>query len=237
MKVPKEFRAALDWVVGCVKEMQPLVFSRFHDGEYRVCQGHSYTAAAGWRSSKSPWLQEPLVEALSYTAENYVIGISPPCCAPSGTNFYYRAPAPKTFATIFHNANYRKARVAMAAVDAVLVGDHPAAHVKTPSNGVEKKWDLDAVVEKLLEGPKDKPIFLAAGPTSCVLAHRLSVAGVTVPVIDVGALFDDRTPRHYKTASPSQRHVCTWGLQQPAALKRVGGVYASHRVVSPIRTK
>jgi hypothetical protein len=195
----------------------PFSFARFHDGELAVCEGRRYRAAADeWSSTFRAWLREPLLASLKYHAPGYVIGISPSCCCPKGTTFYgSRIRAPTTFATLFQNANYQRAFNLLAGIDRITVGCRDEHDVRVPNNAVEHEWDVDSVVGKLVG--VTKPVFLAAGPASCVIAHRLWARYNKVPIVDVGSLFDSNTREFQNPISPIGRHECAWEGGRPCS--------------------
>jgi len=210
------FEADLDELVDAVRAGRPFALARFHDGELAVCEGRRYLAAANeWTSTKRAWLRDPLVEALQYHDTGYYVGVSPPCCCAKGTTYYTKyVRAPTTYATIFQNRNYWRAHKRLHTVPRIMVGCRNA-DVLVPENAVETEWDVDEVVGKLVGATK--PIFLAAGPASCVIAHRLWDRYKVVPIVDVGSLFDVETREFHDFTSPLSSHECAWGGGRPCS--------------------
>jgi hypothetical protein len=214
--VAGDFRADLESVVGSIRERRPFALARFHDGEFAVCEGRAYRARSPWNSTRKAWLRPQLLDALHSTEPGYVLGVSPQCCTPAAARYYSREVCkhPATFATIFQNANYSPAFIALHDVPHVLVGSSDAAHVRVPVNAVEDAWDLDGVVAQLIG--VDKPVFVAAGPAACVIVHKLWERYKQVPIVDIGALFDHRTRDYHSPTSMLYRHACDWGRRESA---------------------
>lgn len=219
MLVAGDFRSDLNALLQAVKDARPFALTRFHDGEYAVCEGRGYKARSPWSSTSRAWLRPQLLEALQTMEPGLVLGVSPSCCHPAAARYYSRnvKQHPATFATLFQNANYSPAFLALREMPHVLVGSSDAAQVRVPGNAVEDSWDLDSVVEQLVG--VDKPIFVAAGPAACVIVTKLWQRYKRVPVIDVGALFDDRTRDYHSPTNKLRTHVCGWSrvLHIPAS--------------------
>lgn len=223
MFVAGDFRADLDSLVGAVRERRAFALARFHDGEFAVCEGRGYRARSPWSSSRKAWLRPLLLDALHSGEPGLIHGVSPLCCIPAAARYYSRelCKHPATFATIFQNANYSPACFALRSVPHVLVGSSEEAQIRIPQNAVEDAWDLDGVVQQLIG--VDKPIFVAAGPAACVIVHRLWERYKQVPVIDIGALFDNATRDYHSPTSTLHRHVCSWGLRDTGSTDSYAG--------------
>lgn len=209
-------------LVHAVQNGFPFALARFHDGELAVCESRRYLAAANeWDSTQRAWLRDPLIESLKFKAPGYHVGVSPPCCCAKGTTYYAsRVRAPSTFATIFQNANYSRAHQMLCDIPHVRVGARPGDgnmvdFVGVPENAVEHEWDIDSAIERLLHATV--PVFLAAGPASCVIAQRLWDRMRTVPIVDIGSLFDRSTRDFQIPTSELYRHECAWGGGRPSS--------------------
>jgi len=130
-----------------------------------------------------------------------------------------------TFATLFWHSNYARFKKALdhelagAALVTCGKGDY-----KVPANGVAKEWDLDALVDELLE--EERTILVAAGPCACVIVHeywKRQDPDKRVSILDVGASLDPKVlgkrTRHYQEASQDGRalrgHTCDWKTTVP----------------------
>lgn len=210
-----------------VTEGEPFALARFHDGEHAVLEGKRKRMASGWKASpgKESWLVEPLLQALCSALPGYGVATSPPCCVQPATKFFSKhvttSPHQRTFATIFQNANYGKARrlfLDQIHRKKVVVVSSGRGDVQVPQNGVNERFDVDALVLKLLA--QDKPILLSAGPVACIIAYRYwkaaADAGRTVPsCIDVGSAIDfyvhgKDTRLFHSPHSPLAKHACLW---------------------------
>lgn len=220
-----------------LRDGEPFCFVRFNDGEFALLHGHTYKAASGWKvqgsrrvgkKRKELWIRDPLFASLRANVPGYHIGISAPCCLPKLVLFYRREvqipPVRATFASLFFNANYAKAMRLFRDFDGLTVGSGKDCDYRIPADAVNKEWDIDALVDKLLE-EADKPILLAAGPSSCIIGHRYweraierqtQVEGFRPQtILDIGATIDvvlhgHRTRIYHDAASPLRGHVCQW---------------------------
>ncbi len=224
----RDYKADYAAFEAAVRAREPFCFVRFNDGELAVLQGKPYKAASGWRlrRKEESWLREPLLQALRARLPGYHVGLSPACCLSKAVIFYRRevqVPDPQvTFSTLFFNYNYAQALKFFRQLDAALVscknGDF-----KVPSDGVNREWDIDALVEQLLE--VKKPILLAAGPSACVIGHRYWERVLErqtqdrrfrpQSIIDVGATLDTvvhggRTRLYHDASNPLRGHLCVW---------------------------
>jgi hypothetical protein len=222
-------------------------FVRFHDGEYAILKGGAYRSASGWHIRRGPrgsnvWIKEDLLEALKATMPGYHLGVSPECCARKASHFLRtNQSSPRgrlTYSTLFQNANYERALRMFRGMDAVIVTSGEGDY-RVPSDGVNRKWDLDGLVLKLMVAKK--PILLAAGPCACIIGHKYWSKAVEIQmkdpsfrpqtIIDVGATLDvvvhDRKTRQYHDkAHALNKHVCQW----EGALAPVGEAVATKRM-------
>lgn len=209
-----------------VETQEPFALVRFHDGEHAILERLPYSAASKWTvAAGNVWLREELAQVLKPKMDRFCIGVSPPCCAPTAAQYFRRHLGVHrsfvTYATIFSNRNYRRVPKLRARFkDAVIVASGNA-DIKVPSNGVRQKWDVDAVVDKLLK--VDKPILVAAGPCANLIIYRYwkrQDKDKRQYIIDVGAALDvqihGKTTRHYhSTQSRALYHECSWDKWAP----------------------
>lgn len=219
-----------------VKEDERFCLVRFHDGEYACIRGSHYKSASGWSIRRGPrgaklWLQQPLLEALQANIPGYHVGLSPSCCARRSAHFLRTncgSSRPRvTFSTLFFNSNYERALRFIRGIDGVVVSSG-RGDFKIPGDGVNRPWDLDGLVTQLLKA--EKPILLAAGPSSCIIGHRYWVRALDKQtknasfrpqmVLDMGStldvvIHDQRTRLHHDRSSPLRKHSCTWGEGVP----------------------
>lgn len=219
----QNFKADFKAVTERLRDGPPFALARFNDGELAILQRKPYKAASGWRTQGDTWIRSRLLAALQYKGRDYYVGISPLCCIP-GAPQWYRKHVRKheselTFATLFFNANYHASLKFFSGFDALKVGCAAGCDVRIPRDAVNQRWDVDAIVDKMLES--DRPILLAAGPGACVLAHRYWMRADPASrqsVVDVGAVLDTeihgQPTRDYQQRDPGAarilRHVCQW---------------------------
>lgn len=210
----------------------PYAFVRFADGEYHVLLGKRYRAEDPWQvtEERPSWLQTPLLDALHYEGERFFVGISSPCCQYQAWAWYTdqlrrRARWKVSYASVFGFQNHRRfPEFRKKFQDAVLVGCSPKCEVRVPRDGVSGVWDLDAVVERLIE--LRRPVLLAAGPCSNVIAHQYWLrvpAADRRSIVDVGAVLDrelfGKVTRSYLSAGgPREGHACSWSAGPAGAV-------------------
>lgn len=217
---------------------EPVALARFHDGEYHVLRGAPYDARSGWHVYRASWLRDRLYEALTADLDGYWVGISPPCDYPLGTAYYrsHVSTQRRTFATLFWHSNYRIFRSKVGDLSSFcVVGCTDRCEVRVPANGVAKAWNIDEVVDQLLE--KRQPILVAAGPCACIIVHQYwlrAPAETRQTILDVGAAIDPRihgraTRDFQKPGSRLASHSCRWDKSVPwskAAERKLKGYRA-----------
>jgi hypothetical protein len=85
-----------------------------------------------------------------------------------------------------------------------------------PDDLVTGRTDIDAIVERLLG--VERPILLAAGPASCVIAHKYWMRADPrrrQTIVDVGSAIDEltkgRTTRQYQLpGTRTAELICKW---------------------------
>jgi hypothetical protein len=227
-------------VARLVNEGERFCLVRFHDGEHALMAGKPKRMASGWKSdpSKQSWLTDPLFQALSSSFPGYAVATSPPCCAQPATKFYSRHvtshPTLRTFATLFQNSNYGRARrlfLEYAQMRKAVIVSSGRGDFKVPADAVSGGFDVRPLVDQLLA--QDKPILASAGPLACVIGfeywRRAVEKGSTSPAfIDVGSALDffihGRDTRMFHSPhSPLAKHTCVWEMpSKPSGRVRTG---------------
>lgn len=226
MKMGQDFDRDLTEMM---RSRSKFAFVRFNDGEFRLCVGLSFSARSGWKVKGETWIKEALNESLKACLDGYYVGISPPCCL-SQVGFWMRRQVtlPEsnvTFGTLLSNTNFTRARSWIRSMpDKVVVGPQGGngVDIPVPRDGVSVKWDMDAVVEKML-AQRGKNIVVAAGPCANILIHRYW-SRVQEPdrctAIDIGSLLDvdvlmNKTRMVHSDNDPSRGHKCDWKAVMP----------------------
>ena len=218
-----------------VAAKEPVALARFHDGEFHMPAEIPDRARSGWRLYRPSWLKDRLGQALEADLDSYYVGISPPCDYPRGTSFFRSRVKTKrvTFATVFWHHNFLGFMGAVrsgALKDACIVSSGKG-DVKVPKDGAVVPFDIDAVVERLLE--EKRPILVAAGPCACVIVHeywKRADPKSRQTILDVGAAIDQivhgkNTRDFHDPGSALRMHECTfahtvpWAHQKAKALK------------------
>lgn len=195
---------------------EPFALMRFGDGELALISGVAHQSADAWATKGPVWLRDELIGSLRTREEGIYLGLPSPCCISRGTHLRLSVRLPlerQTFATLFMHGNLPRAyEVQQHFSDAVVVNDK-YGDVRVPGDGVSKRWDVDAVVTKLQE-VRDRPILLAAGPCSNLIAMRYwsrQAKDLRVPIVDVGSMLDvlhGHVSRHYH--GTMNHHHCQW---------------------------
>jgi hypothetical protein len=219
----QDFTADFDAVLAAEK---PFALVRFGDGELALIDGRAHQSADAWRSLGPTWLRKELVDSLRAHMDGWHVGLPPLCCIGGGLKLRATARVPlarQTFATLFIHGNLARAsELRDRYKDAVIVGSW-YGEIRIPADGVTQTWDVDSVVAKLLE--VDKPILLAAGPCSNIIALRYwtrQASDKRQSIIDVGSAFDvlnGKKTRHYHDTM--LRHICTYGSRQQPSPRNV----------------
>ncbi len=228
----QHFTRDLDRILKALASDGPAIgFARFHDGEYALLRKRKYKAASGWQADgERAWIREPLMSALTSDLDGLYIGISDITTVPDAFNWYARqTKAPKsriTFATLFSYANHARALRFFRSMEkkAVFVGCTDRCDIKVPSNASMDRFDVDAVIDAMLDA--EKPVFLAAGPAACILVHRYWQRTIDDPesrqhVIDVGAAIDPivhgrETREFHRTTSRLRNFEPKWSARRGA---------------------
>lgn len=208
-----DFRRDLELLLHRI-EHEPLAFSRFGDGEWYVCNNKPLRVENdGWATTEKAWLPPRLVASLQFDMPGYLVGISPSCCQTFATDYYVQNMRVEwTYATIFSNANAKRAKEGLQDIKnrtGAIVVSPDSTDFPVPKNAVEAPWDLDGLVTKLLD--VDVPIFVAAGPAACVIAHQVWLRGRHKhSVIDVGAVLTGASRTYLDPHHPSASHECSF---------------------------
>ncbi|MBI3462403.1 MAG: hypothetical protein HY000_04995, partial [Planctomycetes bacterium] len=198
---------------------QPFAFLRFGDGERAICEGRPIQAQDGWAFDGMPnQFAIDLNAALRFNDPGYYIGISDSCCDRPSHEWYLKqitVPLGQvTFANIFVNWNHRRFR--QLELKGTVLVSNGGGDFWVPDNLVRGQFDLDSLVEQLLA--VDRPILLAAGPASCVIAHKYwtrADPGRRRTIVDVGSAIDEtvkgRKTRQYQVpGTRTAELICTW---------------------------
>ena len=195
----------------------PFAFVRFGDGERAICARSPVTAQDGWSyAGENSQFSADLNAALRFSAPDYYIGISDGCCDQASRDWYLeRVQVPLhqlTFANIFVNWNYRRFRALDLSGMAIVA--HGAGDFLVPNDLVRGEFDLDGLVEQLLD--VDRPMLVAAGPASCIIVHKYWMRATRPQtIVNVGSAIDERTKgaktRQYQhPGSRTAELICQW---------------------------
>ena len=112
MNLHNNFREDIEYLLGLLKDNKSFSFSKFADGEYKVLRNIKITNCDGWTFNPDIHHREHqmLVNSFKYQHDNYIVGISCPCCQPLEHVQWMRDNVGSknvTWANIFVNSNYK----------------------------------------------------------------------------------------------------------------------------------
>lgn len=204
-----------------LEAQEPFAFVRFGDGEYAILDDLDYKAASGWSCVPGAcWFKDELAEVLRASMPRFCLGLASPCCMGRAAAYLRSRTLAETrqltFSTLFSMRNFRRVpRLVAKFRGAALVGCKNA-DFEIPAGGVTKKWDVDDLVDKLLE--VDRPILVAGGPCANIIIYRYwqrAEPAKRQTILDVGAAWDKQihgeVQRYYNVQnSPLLYHECSW---------------------------
>ena len=202
---------------------------RYGDGERAIMTGKKVTAQEGWQSpSEIGELGKALLNTLNIENENFIYGISCPCCDREAYYWYSTRikSKNKTFANIFVNKNYPEfiKNFEKLKRDAIFIGNYRAKGKKIGNLNILKYyeisdncfefWENDA--QKLVQniendfGNKNNLLYVfSAGPLSEPLITELWKNNPNNCYIDFGSCLDKYI--HEKTTRPYENPNSKYG--------------------------
>jgi hypothetical protein len=209
----QDHRADFDAVLAAKR---PFSLVRFGDGELAIMQGREHKSADVWATRGPVWCKDELIASLSAKLDGYCVGLPSACCLSRGLQLRSLVNVPlhaQTFATLFMHGNLPRVRLLFERFEDPVVVHHRHGEIHVPADGVTSPFDVDAVVDKLLE-VKGKAIFLAAGPISNLIAYRYWLRQTPrdrVTMLDIGSaldVFHGDNNRYYH--GQMNDHRCSW---------------------------
>lgn len=230
------FKTHLDDILTQVKHGTHFAFSKYADGEYKVLRNERITNCDNWTFDPDihQYEQKLLLESFQYSANNYVVGISCPCCQPRSHVQWMRNNVKTkkvTWANLFVNSNYStfkdkgfklfdnwKGKV-------ILVANESGINSKLPFKVDEYvpikigSWfnpELDIILEKCINMCKeDNQLFLfSGGPLGNMLCYKLHAINNNNTYIDIGSTINPwilgKNNRGYLKENGNNNKVCIW---------------------------
>lgn len=203
----------------------PWALARFADGELAVMEGRKIAAADGWDAQGvSSAFRDALCASLEYLDVGYRVGVACPSCDPlTHSSLMYRRKyhADTLLSDIFVNANYDAFLTSIEGLGVHLVASYPQADPRFRThpqliNQPDCLDRIDDIVWQLCRPTLCGPIFVAAGPASCVIVHRYwQRAHNPQTVVDIGSTLDPHflgryTRGYHDPSHPNRRKVCSW---------------------------
>tara|TARA_R110000803_G_scaffold205530_4_gene272282 strand:+ start:5386 stop:6057 length:672 start_codon:yes stop_codon:yes gene_type:complete len=202
---------------------EPFALVRFADGERAILEGKEVGSADGWSVPpiESKFTRD-IWRSLTYSDENYFIGISCVCCDSDSHSWYNNniaTPVERlTFSNLFVNGNFEFFSAYVEENNLIkecaIVGSAPGCDYAVPENAVNNDWNIDGLIGELRK--ETRPILVAAGPASCNIIYRFwSETQRITPIVDIGSALDlflhGRLTRGYHGKnSPNRKKICRW---------------------------
>ena len=206
-----------------IKNNENFALLRYGDGERAIMTGRSVKAQEGWVSPDYvSELGNALLSTLNVLEDNFIYGISCPCCDRSAYYWYSTRIKSKnrTFANIFVNRNYKKFIENFEKLnrDAVVIGNFRGENSKIGNLNVLKyysvpddcfqfwKNEAPAFIESIKKDFSDKNNLLyvvSAGPMSEPIIYELYKNNPNNCYIDFGSSIDKYI--HKKQTRPYEK--------------------------------
>lgn len=238
MKFTHDFQSDLSTLLSELDSGRPFAFTKFADGERLLLDHVSHNLRKPfeeWDSGAETPFVSRLRSALTDCLSGYYIGISCPCCSDASGyrhdvpdyEFYRQAvtmPMDRvTFCNIFVNANYGawEQRLIRQFNDsgAILISSSAISSeaFRIPKNAVNTNWGIDDLIQRICDIPDGpEPIFVAAGPSGCILIHEVWRSGPrNRTIVDVGSTLDPMihgawTRGYHDPNHPNRKKICQW---------------------------
>ncbi len=219
-----------------LKERKPFAFSKYADGEYKILKNEAITNCDNWTFSPELHQKEQslLFESFEYDHDDYIVGISCPCCQPMNHVQWMRDTVKTknvTWANLFVNSNYCLFINNLIPIfnkwenDVYLFANEQGIIKKMPFNVTKyfplniKAWQepflshwINLGVKKAKES--EGALFLfSGGPLGNILSYKLHEANPSNTYIDIGSTISPWVVgknRDYHFGSETSQQTCIW---------------------------
>jgi len=232
----KDFREDLIEIRQKLMEKQPFVFSKYADGEYKILKNEGITNCDNWTFSPEKHKKEQslLLESFKYNHEDYIVGISCPCCQPMEHVQWMRDTATTknlTWANLFVNSNYDYFMSEIVPIFKNWDGEcflfaNEEGRTKTLPFEVTKYFGLNmkawqepflshwiSIGEKRAKETKGALFLFAGGPLGNILSYKLHKTNPDNTYIDIGSTISPWVVgknRDYHHGSNYRTQKCSW---------------------------
>ena len=233
----KDFKKDLVNIHNSLKEKKPFAFSKYADGEYKILVNEAITNCDNWTfiPNEHKVEQKLLMESFQYDHEDYVVGVSCPCCQPKDHVEWMRDTAKTknlTWANLFVNSNYEYFINEFIPIfdkwdkEVFLFANEQGASKKMPFK-VSKYFSLNMkawqepflshwirVGEKKARETEGALFLFSGGPLGNILSYKLHEANPSNTYIDVGSTISPwvvgkNRDYHFRGAGSNEKK-CIW---------------------------
>lgn len=230
----KSFQEDISFLFQKVKDRKHFSFSKYADGEFKILKNEPITNCDNWTFCPNLHKEEHelLYKSFIYDHEDYIVGISCPCCQPIADVKWMRDRVRAknvTWANLLVNGNYDFFKSNFFpefdnwAGKVTLVANQTGLYKQMPFNvdsfipiriGSWQKPEVFDIIKKLktqaLE--KDDQLFLfSGGPLGNILAHQLHLVNQNNTYLDIGSTINPwivGNNRGY--LNNNQNKICIW---------------------------
>ena len=198
----KNFKKDLVNIHNFLKEKKPFAFSKYADGEYKILVNEAITNCDNWTFIPDEHRLERklLMESFQYDHEDYVVGVSCPCCQPKNHVEWMRDTVKTknlTWANLFVNSNYEYFINEFISIfdkwdkEVFLFANEQGISKKMPFN--MKSWQEPflshwiGVGEKKAKEVEGALFLFSGGPLGNILCHKLHKMNPNNTYIDIGS--------------------------------------------------
>lgn len=233
----KDFRQDIINLADKLKKKEKFSFSKYADGEYKILRNEPITNCDNWTFSPELHQKEQslLLESFQYDHDDYIVGISCPCCQPMDHVQWMRDTIKTknvTWANLFVNSNYPYFEKELIPI---FDGWNEDVFLFANENGISKQmpfkvkkyfplnmkaWQepflshwINLGVKKAKES--EGALFLfAGGPLGNILSYELHKANPLNTYIDIGSTISPwvvgKNRDYHFDGTYFQQQTCIW---------------------------
>lgn len=230
----KSFRQDLHFILDKIKDKKHFAFSKYADGEFKILKNEPITNCDNWTFSpeKHKDEQKLLMDSFLYNHENYIVGISCPCCQPIADVQWMKGKVKTnnvTWANLLVNGNYNffksnffpefdnwNGKVTLVANQIGLYKNMPFkvdsfVPIKIGSWQKPEVFDITKKLKTQAIEQDDQLFLFSGGPLGNILAHQLHVENKNNTYLDIGSTINPWiVGKNRGYLSNNQNKICIW---------------------------
>lgn len=229
----KIFQEEIKIIFNKLKNKDFFSFSKFADGEWLMMRNIPINNNEFNYTNEDEFYKDKLIESFKFKEDNYIVGISCPCCQGSHhydmINFSEQNISNLTYANLFVNSNYEFYKknfieefknwdVCLVANKNSNINSLPfKIHKFYPVENTAWKHNYHIIEEIKKEKNKNKLFLFACGPFGNMLSHQLWDDNKENIYLDIGSTLNpwiqsEGFKRNYYNGDPQYSNkVCIWG--------------------------